>query len=47
MMTKPGERATLTIPDHSKKDVNRALLKRLLDAAGLTEDAYLAAFHSR
>ena len=42
ILTKPGHRAALSIPDHAQ--VKRTLIARLIKVAGLTEEEYLAAF---
>lgn len=41
IMTKPGEIATLSIPDH--KEVARGTLRALIRTANLTVDQFLAA----
>ena len=41
-MTKPGNPATLSIPGHD--EVKRALLAKLIAAAGLTVEQYCQAF---
>lgn len=41
IMTKEGEMATLSVPDH--KEVARGTLRALLRAANLTTDQFLAA----
>ena len=41
IMTKPGEIATLSIPDH--REVARGTLRRLIRAAGLTAAEFTAA----
>jgi len=43
IMTKPGHRATLSIPNHDP--VKRATLAKLIQAAGETVESYCAAFH--
>ncbi|MDQ4025347.1 MAG: type II toxin-antitoxin system HicA family toxin [Actinomycetota bacterium] len=45
IMTKPGYRATLSIPDHDP--VKRRTLQILIQAAGLTEAEYLECFNKR
>lgn len=45
VMSKRGVFATLSIPNHKGQDVKRALLAKLLQAAGISEDDYLAAFN--
>lgn len=45
IMTKSGVRATLAIPNHKGKDVKRALLAKLLQAGGISEDDYNEAFN--
>jgi predicted RNA binding protein YcfA (HicA-like mRNA interferase family) len=40
IMTKAGETATLSVPDH--KEVARGTLRRLLRAANLTVDEFVA-----
>lgn len=42
ILTKPGHRATLSVPDHA--EVKRGLLQGLLRDAGVTEADYLKAF---
>jgi predicted RNA binding protein YcfA (HicA-like mRNA interferase family) len=41
IMTKPGERATLSVPDH--KEVAQGTLRSLIRAANLTVDQFMAA----
>ncbi len=41
IMTKPGEMATLSVPDH--KEVARGTLRRLIREANLTVDEFVAA----
>jgi predicted RNA binding protein YcfA (HicA-like mRNA interferase family) len=45
ILTKPGARATLSIPDHD--EVKRAIIAKLLKAAELSEDEYVSAFARR
>ena len=45
IMTKPGCRHTLSIPKHD--EVKRTVLQKLIKAAELTEDEYLACFHKK
>jgi predicted RNA binding protein YcfA (HicA-like mRNA interferase family) len=45
ILTKPGVRATLSIPDH--REVKRALIAKLIKQAGMSEAEYLAAFHEQ
>jgi predicted RNA binding protein YcfA (HicA-like mRNA interferase family) len=42
LLTKKGQRATLSIPDHH--EVKRALLAKLIAAAGITQEDYLKKF---
>ncbi len=42
-MIKPGESATLSIPDH--KEVARGTLLGLIRSAGLTVETFVAAIH--
>jgi predicted RNA binding protein YcfA (HicA-like mRNA interferase family) len=44
ILTKPGNRATLSIPGHKGRDVPRNLLARALTLASITEAEYLNAF---
>lgn len=41
ILTKPGEMATLSVPDH--KEVAKGTLRSLIRAAGLTVDEFAAA----
>ena len=43
LLTKKGMRATLSIPDH--KEVKRALLAKLISAAGITQAKYIEKFY--
>jgi HicA-like toxin of HicAB toxin-antitoxin system len=43
LLTKPGERATLSIPDHHQ--VKRTIIAALIKAARETEESYLKAFY--
>jgi HicA toxin of bacterial toxin-antitoxin, len=45
ILTKPGEKATLSIPNHG--EVKRALLQKQIKIARLSEAEYLAAFAAR
>lgn len=45
LMEKPGHRATLSIPRHDT--VKRAVIAKLLQAADVSEQEYLDAFHGR
>jgi predicted RNA binding protein YcfA (HicA-like mRNA interferase family) len=47
IMTKPGERATLSVPCHAGRDLRRGTLSAILKSAGVTEDDYLAAFSGK
>jgi predicted RNA binding protein YcfA (HicA-like mRNA interferase family) len=42
VMTRPGHRAALSIPNHA--EVKRTVLQKLIRAAGVTEQQYLKAF---
>jgi predicted RNA binding protein YcfA (HicA-like mRNA interferase family) len=44
VLTKAGNPATLSIPDHRGRDVSRKLLARVLKHAGITEGEYLDAY---
>lgn len=44
ILTKPGCRHTLSLPNHHGKDVKRALLAGLLKLAEVSEAEYLKAF---
>ena len=45
ILTKPGQEATLSIPNH--KAVSRALLQKQIRLAGMTEAEYLEWFRRR
>ena len=42
LLSKPEHRATLSIPDH--REVKRAVLAKLIKAAGLTDAQYMECF---
>jgi hypothetical protein len=43
LLTKPGVRATLSIPD--EREVKRTIIAALIKIAGETEESYLRAFN--
>lgn len=45
LLTKPGMRPTLSIPDH--REVKRTIIAALIKVAGVTEAAYLEAFRCK
>jgi predicted RNA binding protein YcfA (HicA-like mRNA interferase family) len=45
IMTKPGVKVALSIPNHG--EVKRALLQKLIKAAGMTQQEYLRCFKGR
>lgn len=44
ILVKRGHRNTLSIPNHKGKDVKRALLQKLIQKAGMSEEQYLECF---
>jgi hypothetical protein len=44
LLTKPGMRATLSIPDHHQ--VKRTIIASLIKLAGVSEEDYLKAFRN-
>jgi predicted RNA binding protein YcfA (HicA-like mRNA interferase family) len=47
ILEKAGEENHLSVPCHDNRDLKRALLSSLIDAAGMTEEEYLDHFHRR
>jgi hypothetical protein len=45
LLTKPGNRATLSIPD--EREVKRTIIAAQIKLAGETEASYLCAFHKK
>jgi hypothetical protein len=45
LLTKPGMRPTLSIPDH--REVKRVIIAAQIKLAGITEEKYLKAFHGK
>jgi hypothetical protein len=45
LLTKPGLRPTLSIPDHH--EVKRTIIASLIKLAGVSEEEYLRAFHGQ
>lgn len=45
LLTKPGMRPTLSIPNHHQ--VKRAIIATQIKLAGITEEKYLTAFHGK
>jgi predicted RNA binding protein YcfA (HicA-like mRNA interferase family) len=45
LLTKPGVRATLSIPDH--EEVKRTIIASLIKIAGISEAEYLTAFYNK
>lgn len=43
LLTKPGVRATLSIPDH--KEVKRVIIAKLITLAGITQEKYIQKFN--
>jgi len=45
LLTKPGVRATLSIP--IQREVKRTIIAGLIRAAGITQEQYIAEFHKK
>jgi hypothetical protein len=45
LLTKPGKRPTLSIPDHQQ--VKRTIIAALIKLAGVSEEEYIKAFYGK